>query len=337
MFSQKNIGLFKIKNHICNVKKLGKWFMDIDLVYLWVDGNDPVWQAKRNACIGNPEDNGSQTNCKGRYANNDELKYSLRSVEQYAPWIHQIFIVTDNQVPSWLNTLNPKIKIVDHKEIMPEVCLPSFNSTVIEHFLCKIPGLSEHFLFANDDMFINKPVTPDFFFASDGLPIIRLNRRFFRKFSLWYVEKIKKRPLSNYRQIIKNAAELVEKKYGTYYSGKAHHNIDAYLKSNCLHTEQIFQKEIEATLSNHVRSVNDIQRSLYAYAALAEKRGHLCYVTQNTSFRFHIHKESHYEKFARYNPVLFCMNDSEYATDNHRKKAAAFLSERFPNKSQFEK
>mgnify|MGYP003289841632 FL=1 len=67
---------------------------DIDLVYLWVDGNDPIWRAKRNAFIGETE-NSSSTNCEGRYANNDELKYSLRSVELYAPWIRKIFIITD--------------------------------------------------------------------------------------------------------------------------------------------------------------------------------------------------------------------------------------------------
>ena len=91
--------------------------MDIDLVYLWVNGNDPKWQAKRDACIGRPT--GNLVNCKGRYADSGELKYSLRSVEKYAPWIRKIFIVTDDQKPEWLNTSNPKIQVVDHKEIMP--------------------------------------------------------------------------------------------------------------------------------------------------------------------------------------------------------------------------
>ena len=71
--------------------------MDIDLVYLWVNGSDPVWQAKRNACIGKTEEK-SSVNCEGRYANNDELKFSLRSIEAYAPWIHKIYIVTE----SWI-------------------------------------------------------------------------------------------------------------------------------------------------------------------------------------------------------------------------------------------
>lgn len=310
--------------------------MDVDLVYLWVNGNDPEWQAKRNACIGTAETQRG-VNCKGRYADNDELKYSLRSVAQYASWIHKIYIVTDNQVPSWLDTSNPKVRIVDHKEIMPEICLPCFNSAVIEHFLYNIPGLSEHFLYANDDMFVNRPVKPDDFFAQDGLPIVRFNRRPLRKFTLWFKEKVQGRALSNYVQTIRRSAEMVEKKYGIYYGGKTHHNIDAYLKSDYQHAAQVFDSEIKATFANHVRSASDVQRNIYSYVALAEKRAHLHYVTQRTSFRFHIHRENHYKKLEKYNPMLFCMNDSEFATDEDRKRMAEFLSLRFPDKSQFEK
>lgn len=310
--------------------------MEIDLVYLWVDGNDPEWLAKHNACIGKTEEK-SAVNCDGRYADNDELKYSLRSIEMYAPWIRKIFIVTDNQTPRWLDTTNPKIRIVDHKEILPKICLPCFNSRVIEHCLYKIPGLSEHFLYANDDMFINKPVTPNDFFAPDGLPIVRFNRRPFRKFTLWFKEKVQGKVLSNYVQTIRRSAELVEKKYGVYYGGKTHHNIDAYLKSEYEHTAQVFKSEIEATYSNHVRGSNDVQRNIYSYVALAEKRAYLHYVTQRTSFRLHIQNESHYQKLKKYNPMLFCMNDSQYAHDIDRKRVKEFLDERFPEKSQFEK
>ena len=310
--------------------------MDIDLVYLWVNGNDPQWLAKRNACIGKTEEK-SAVNCDGRYADNDELKYSLRSIDKYAPWLRRIFIVTDNQVPVWLDTSNARVRIVDHKEIMPDVCLPCFNSCLIEHFLYKIPGLAEHFIYANDDMFINKPVTPETFFGKDGLPIVRFNRRPFRKWTLLFKEKVQGKRLSNYVQTIRNSAELVEKKYGKYYGGKTHHNIDAYLRSDYEHAAKVFEDEIRTTLPNHVRSENDIQRNIYSYVALAEKRGHLHYVTQRTSFRLHIQNESHYGKLERYNPILFCMNDSQYAKDCDRKRAAVFLDKRFPEKSQYEK
>lgn len=309
--------------------------MDIDLVYLWVNGNDPKWLAKRNACVGGFTT--AEGNCKGRYVDNDELKFSLRSIEKYAPWIHKIYIVTDNQIPEWLDTSNPKIQIVDHTEIMPDECLPCFNSVVIEHHLHRIPGLSEHFLYANDDMYINKPVTPETFFDKDNLPIIRLNRRPFRKWTLKYRTKILKRELGNYVRTIHNAALLVEKKYGIYFNGKTHHNIDAYLKSSYQHTREVFDAEISATMTNHVRSSNDIQRNIYSYVALAEKHGHLCYVTRHTSYRIHIHNKKLYEKFEKYDPILFCMNDSQHATDEDRERSIAFLRKRFPDKSKFEK
>jgi len=308
---------------------------DIDLVYLWVNGNDPKWIAKRKACIG--ELSKAEENCKGRYVDNDELKYSLRSVEKYAPWIRKIFIVTDNQIPEWLDTSHPKIQIVDHTEILPPECLPCFNSVVIEHHLHRIPSLSEHFLYANDDMYINKPVTPETFFAKDHLPIIRLNRRYFKRLVILYQTKMLGKQLENYNQTIHNAALLVKQKYGRYYNGRTHHNIDAYLKSSYQHTRQLFDKEISATLSNHMRSLNDIQRNIYSYVALAEKRGHLCYVTQRTSFRFHINNITHYKKFERYKPMLFCMNDSQFANDDNRKCATNFLCKLFPDKSLFEK
>lgn len=309
---------------------------EIDFVYLWVDGNDSNWRAKHNAFTGKTDEK-SSVDCNGRYFNNDELKYSLRSLEKYAPWIRRIFIVTDNQTPKWLDTTNPKIRIVDHKEILPPESLPCFNSCLIEHFLWKIPDLSEHFLYGNDDMFINKPATPDSFFGEDGLPIVRLNRRPLRKLTLALKEIIQRKPLNNYLQTIKNAAELVEKKFGIYYGSKTHHNIDAYLKSNFQHVAEVFKNEINTTLNNHIRSSNDIQRNIYSYVLLAENLGHLHYVNQKTSFRFHIHKHNHYKKLEKCNPLLFCMNDSEFANDNDRILAAEFLKKRFPEKSKFEK
>lgn len=255
----------------------------------------------------------------------------------YAPWVRKIFIVTDEQVPSWLDTSNPRIRVVDHTEIMPEVCLPCFNATVIEHFLWNIPGLSEHFLFANDDMLINRSLSPSFFFADDGLPVIRLNHSGLRNFYLAFKKKFLGIKFKNYVQIVYNAAKLVETKYGVFYGCKTHHNIDAYLKSDYQRIEEMFKEEIEPTLGNHVRSENDIQRSLYAYVAMAEKRCHPVYVDRKTSFRFHIQNMKHYNMLEEYNPMLFCMNDSEYATDDDRRKVTEFLKRRFPDKSEFEK
>ena len=215
--------------------------------------------------------------------------------------------------------------------------MPSFNSNVLEHFLYKIPNLSEHFLLSNDDMFLNRTVIPDTFFAADGFPIIRLNRKPFRRFRWFLREQILKKPHKLYSKALFNAAELVKNKFGVFYNGLPHHNIDSYLKSDCLRvSEQIFKDEIDQMKMNHVRSSNDIQRVIYSYVALAEKRGHLQQVSSRDSLHVHIQKERHYEKLEKINPTFFCMNDTEYADDNDRMKLKEWLNNRFPKKSQFE-
>lgn len=313
------------------------WNKNIDLVYLWVDGSDPAWQAKHDAAIGKTEAT-SVVNCKGRYADNDELKYSLRAVEMYAPWVRRIFIVTDNQVPEWLDTTNPRIRIVDHTEIMPPQSLPCFNSMLIEKFLYKIPDLAEHFIYANDDMFINREVKPCDFFTANGFPIIRLVRKPFRKARWFWREKICKKPLKHYSATIARSSRIVEEKYGIYYTGIPHHNVDAYLKADCQRVaETVMQKEFRSNYDNRIRKENDILRIVFSYIALAEKRGRLRYVTEKESMHLMIHKERHYARLAKHQPMFFCMNDSEYATDSDRVMAKRYLEARFPRKSLFEK
>ena len=308
--------------------------MLIDLVYLWVDGNDPEWQAKKRAFTGNI----SAVNSNDRYSDNDELKYSLRSIEKYAPWINRVFIVLDSRPPCWLNTNNPKIKIVNSEEILSESAIPCFNSVILEHHLYKLAGLSEHFIYANDDMLLNKPVSPDVFFNKNGFPIIRFIRKPLRQFFTFYREKIlRKKPLQ-YRKTIANASDLVKGRFGVYYSGMPHHNIDSYLKSDQQRVaEEMFHKEITTTFTNHVRNFNDIQRVIYQYVALAEKRGTLRYVSEKESIFVGLHNDKQFKKLENTSPIFFCMNDNVSATDQHRNRMKEWLEKRFPEKSSFER
>ena len=132
----------------------------VDIVYLWCDSNDIEWEKKRSAELSKytGADIDADAVDKCRFISNDELRYSLRSLEKYAPWLNNIYIVTDNQIPEWLDTDNPKIKLINHSQILPPEVLPTFNASAIETAICNIPGLSEHFLFANDDMFFGQPV-----------------------------------------------------------------------------------------------------------------------------------------------------------------------------------
>jgi len=112
------------------------------------------------------EDNRDTDN---RYRDSNELLYSLRSLEKYAPWIRHVYLVTDNQVPNWLDTSNPRITVVPHEDIFPNKShLPVFSSPSIEAHLHRIPGLSERFAYFNDDVFLGAPTWPEDFIALDG-------------------------------------------------------------------------------------------------------------------------------------------------------------------------
>ena len=144
----------------------------IDAVYTWVDGTDEEWQRlKASAQTDQSGDSLIQDAlAAARFADHDELRYSLRSIEQYAPWIRKIWIVTNGQVPTWLDTENPNVQVVSHEEIWPTPeGLPNFNSHAIEACLHRIEGLAEHYLYFNDDMILGRPVSPSRFFHGNGV------------------------------------------------------------------------------------------------------------------------------------------------------------------------
>lgn len=139
----------------------------IDFVVLWVDGADPEWQAQRQAYRPQESNNG---NAQNRYRDWGLMRYWFRCVERYAPWVNRVWFVTNGQVPAWLNREHPKLRLISHREYIPEQYLPTFNSNVIELWLHKIPELSEHFVLFNDDMFLTAPVKPTDFFVN-GVPV----------------------------------------------------------------------------------------------------------------------------------------------------------------------
>jgi|SRR5690554_129082 len=309
---------------------------EVDLIYLWVDGEDPVWQEKKSRYTNMVYDN-SEAHNKGRYADNDELKYALRSAHKHVPWIRKIFIVTDNQQPAWLDTNHPKIKVVDHQEIFPEGVLPCYNSSVIEYFLYKIPGLAERFLYSNDDMFFNADLPPAFFFSEDdGFPIVRMKRNYLGK-GFYPLKKLTKKGLGQYAQMIGDGAAMVEKMFGPYYSGIPHHNIDTYLKSDYkIAVEEIFREQVLASQLNRTRTRGDLHRSAFSFYALSQGRAHLEYVRRQTSSRILLNRHNFRAYLNKYNPKMFCLNDSQRINDSHRMLIGDLLQNQFPEKSPFE-
>lgn len=144
----------------------------IDLVYTWVDGSDPAWQARRDAAweTANPGEHSTLAANASRYANREELRFSLRSVAANADWVRTIYIVTDRQVPTWLNEAHPQVRVVDHAEIFAAADgVPTFNSHAIESRLHRVPGLGEHYLYLNDDMFFGRPCAAEDFYFGNGI------------------------------------------------------------------------------------------------------------------------------------------------------------------------
>ena len=137
----------------------------IDFVITWVDGSDRKWLEEKALYDG-----------KGRIDDNEEryrdwniLKFWFRGVEKYAPWVRKIHFVTWGHLPKWLNTEHEKLHIVRHEDYIPKEYLPVFNSNLIEIYMHKIEGLSENFVYFNDDfLLINKTKPEDFF--KDGKP-----------------------------------------------------------------------------------------------------------------------------------------------------------------------
>jgi len=138
----------------------------IDFVIPWVDGSDTKWIEERNKYL---DKNDTTNSDEKRYRDWDILKYWFRGVEKYAPWVNNIYFITWEHIPEWLNTNVPKLKIINHKDYIPEQYLPTFSSHVIELNMHRIKGLSEQFVYFNDDFFLTDYVDESDFFEK-GLP-----------------------------------------------------------------------------------------------------------------------------------------------------------------------
>lgn len=146
----------------------------IDAVITWVDGSDPKHAQKMDDYLASIGKTRPKSASKTRYHNAGEIDYCVTSILKFAPWVRNIFIVTDNQQPNLLQSIQgtdyeSRIQIVDHKTIFQgyEDVLPTFNSSTILTMLWRIPELSEKFLFFNDDVFLISPVDPEKFFQGD--------------------------------------------------------------------------------------------------------------------------------------------------------------------------
>lgn len=324
----------------------------IDFVIIWVDGNDQEWQKEKDKY--SPNKNTDSRNI--RYRDWDNLKYWFRGVEKFAPWVNKIYFVTCGHYPEWLNKDNPKLVCVKHSDYMPKEYLPTFSSIPIELNIHRIKGLSEQFVYFNDDMFITNYVTPkDFFKNGKPCDMAILNpitaedhtyaSNIFNNMSI-----INKHFKKN-KTIKKNYNKFLNIKYGKYNIRSLlclpwskiigfyePHHCNAYLKStfNLVWNKEF--KVLDKTSKNKFRSPQDINQYIFKYWQ---------YCTGNfspnknekKSIRVleNIEDACKYIKTKKYK--MLCLNDSD--SKENFEEAKKRINEAFetilPEKSSFEK
>lgn len=303
----------------------------VDAVYTWVDGEDPEWRRRRADAAQTTYHPESANDA--RYASHDELRYSLRSLHLFAPWLRHIYLVTDRQVPEWLNTDDPRLTVVDHREIFadPSV-LPTFNSHAIESQLHHIDGLSEHFLYFNDDVFLGRPLVPQQFFLGNGTTCFFPSKALLPSGTPEEDDV----PVS---AAGKNNRMLLASRFGSSIAQKMKHTPSALRRSVLYEIEREFADSHRRTAANRFRSLDDIAiaNSLHHYYAFHTGRavpGRIRYDYVDTSspdMRWRLQRILGTRAYD-----TFCLNDTVSADAAIRWTLGPFLESYFPLAGPFE-
>jgi hypothetical protein len=311
----------------------------VDVVYTWVDGDDPAWRERKSRAL---RDNAwvarvsRHTANPSRFTSRDELRYSLRALHCFAPWVNRIFLVTDDQLPGWLDTDHPGITVVGHRDVFGTTGrLPTFNSHAIESRLHRIPGLSEHFLYLNDDVFLGRPVVPELFFTPGGLA------RFFPSTAL--VDSAPpRRGDAPVNAAGKNNRRLIQASFGRVLIRKMMHTPHPARRSVIAEVEDRFPTEIAATAGHQFRHPDDISllsslQQYYGYLTGRAVPGEIAYMYADLA------DASAPFKLARLlrnrNLDAFCLNDTDADADAAAVQEgllAEFLPAYLPFASPFE-
>ena len=328
----------------------------IDFVIIWVDGNDPEWQKEKAQY---DESKITVANSEVRYRDWDNLQYWFRGVEKFAPWVNKIHFVTWGHIPSWLDTTNTKLNIVNHKDYIPEKYLPTFSSHTIELNLHRIEGLAEQFVYFNDDTFLTAPVKPEDFFK-DGKPCdtVAQDCIFFGKDSAGFYnganttvinanfnkkECIKKKPgvwfnpKNSFRNLVRTTLLLPWPWFpGFYYQ----HVATSFLKSNF---DEVWEKEYETldeTCSHRFRKNTDVNQWVVKFWQMA--KGEVAVRRDDFAYCYHV-KESNFERLCKDIPSgrrkMLCINDTSKTIDFEVKveRVKEAFNKLLPEISTFEK
>lgn len=333
-----------IKSWLLNYRELFSHSFEVDAVYCYADNKDPERLRQRQSLVaetdfGNPV--AQEAIDQQRFNDYGEFRYSLRSLVKFAPWFRNLYVITATPQISWLRAggNGHKVFIVPDERLFPSnEYLPNFNSGALETLFDELPGLSEHFLYFNDDMFLGDYVTKNDFFTPDGR--CRIN-----EMGSIPSPTFMNIPLSLHKQHIINSMDSFQKKYE---EEKAHwnaHQAQPLLKSVYRDCKKIFAAECDRTARNKFRGIDDILMTviLFPSYALHHRSGVLSGRGMRPDQRYAAINDDLVENEVKLNrvkeqrPKLFCLND-ETSHDNPavREQIGAFLQGYFPKKSDLE-
>ena len=161
----------------------------IDIVVPFYNDSDNSWKNIMYNYMAKENSNDRQVIGDERYRHWECFKYWFRCVEKNCKWVNKVFLLVANktQVPKWLNTKNPKLRIVLHEEFIPKELLPTFNTFTIEVFINKIKDLSDNYVYCNDDFYFLNYTNAEMFFIND-IPVFTDKKQKFEKFGAWWLE-----------------------------------------------------------------------------------------------------------------------------------------------------
>lgn len=320
---------------LCRIPHIFDVSGPIDAVYTWVDDADPAWRMRRAAAQGVDLNLSADALDAARTRSHDELRYSLRSLSAYASWIRHIWVVTDDQVPSWLDTAQPGLTVVSHKEIFtdPEV-LPVFNSHAIESQLHHIPGLADSFLYFNDDVFLGRPVRPDAFFWGNGLSQFSP--------SLVSIDRDRTPEARNGASLAaRQDRRWIEQRYQRTITNRMRHFPYTHHVASLSDLERVDPNLFAHLERSTFRNADDhaIASELGHYFAFAEGRATIGSLAVGYIDIGSPNVDEHLDSLNRlHNVDVFCLNDiGGYTTEIDDTAVAQFLERYFPVPSPFEK
>jgi hypothetical protein len=269
------------------------------------------------------------------------LKYSIRSVLKYAPWVRKIYIVSNCEPPAWLDTDNSKVDWVFHEQIIDPVDLPTFSSHAIEASIHKITGLAERFIYFNDDFFLSKPVEKADFFLSNGLVKIRLE-----PYGMVHGNVNEEQP--DYLNAARNGQRLLERKFSKSVTQLHTHSPHPMNLQTAHEAEASFPADYAKTRRNRFRKVTDISPTSFFYPHFAFLSGTAVKVPQDTlliqhrgNYRKLFSQCLNWSKLSDFDklPVTICVNDGGGSAEREdwNQAVVGFLDGMYPEPAEVEK